>query len=776
MPRNEPETPMPPDILAKRRNCTDIICLILFVVFVLIQVLVSYFAFMCGDPQRLMTPRDSNGQYCSGSTPNLLYFNLLTCLDVTSALTGCSTPQICVSQCPNQSLYFPIAADAKILLNNYCITAKVQAYFNGTIPIIVSPSDYTQLVLKNICPTFLLSQKPIFNRCLPSLITDAVAIAKNLTAYDSSTNMTYEILDLTTNQYVSGTTMNKAVSYITNFLNIQTVGQFLLQDFVNAVYLILILLSIGAVVSFIYILITRWIVGPIIWLSLLGIIGLLAYAVYFCINRYFLFQNNTESTQTFQFTTNYNYYLQLSSTWLAFGILAAIVLVIVLLITLVLCKRLRLAIGLIEEASKAVTGVMFVLVWPIVPFLLQVGFMAFNIAVAVYLATSGKDLYRITCAYGNTSNCTNNATFKIGDSCTPATFNNQSQNVSCTFYRYGYGDPFNSAESSEVIKFLSNYEWLPQLYNLFMLYWFQAFIVGFNQMVLAGCFAIWYWSESKKCCIALSSVKDTLVYHLGSIAFGSLLISIVKIIRAIIQFVENRVKSATGNNAATNCCITFLACCCKCCFWCLEKFLQFLSRNAYIMVAIYGRNFCSSAKDALTLLASNALRALVLDRVTDFILFLGKLLVTVGIAILGFAFFTKQFKISPQYAKYLEPDLHYYWIPLIVVIIGTYIIAKTFFTVFEMAVDTIFLCAMKDLSINDGSPAKPYFMSKELRKLLSVKNVERSAKGSRSKKSKKIGVENPVFSVEDVNQSTPIPSLAYTNQRYEHHDKFQNYQ
>lgn len=28
----------------------------------------------------------------------------------------------------------------------------------------------------------------------------------------------------------------------------------------------------------------------------------------------------------------------------------------------------------------------------------------------------------------------------------------------------------------------------------------------------------------------------------------------------------------------------FLLCCLKCCFWCLEKFMKFINRNAYIMV------------------------------------------------------------------------------------------------------------------------------------------------------------------------------------------------
>lgn len=80
--------------------------------------------------------------------------------------------------------------------------------------------------------------------------------------------------------------------------------------------------------------------------------------------------------------------------------------------------------------------------------------------------------------------------------------------------------------------------------------------------------------------------------------------------------------------------------CMKCCFWCLEKFMKFINRNAYIMVAVYGKNFCTSARDSFFLLMRNALRAFVLDKVTDFLLFMGKLVITGGVAIGSFFIFT----------------------------------------------------------------------------------------------------------------------------------------
>ena len=82
-------------------------------------------------------------------------------------------------------------------------------------------------------------------------------------------------------------------------------------------------------------------------------------------------------------------------------------------------------------------------------------------------------------------------------------------------------------------------------------------------------------------------------------------------------------------------------CCMKCCFWCLEKFMKFVNRNAYIMVAVYGKNFCTSARDSFFLLMRNALRAFVLDKVSDFLLFMGKIVITGGVSIGSFYIFTQ---------------------------------------------------------------------------------------------------------------------------------------
>uniref|UniRef100_A0A2D4LPR8 Choline transporter-like protein n=2 Tax=Micrurus spixii TaxID=129469 RepID=A0A2D4LPR8_9SAUR len=167
----------------------------------------------------------------------------------------------------------------------------------------------------------------------------------------------------------------------------------------------------------------------------------------------------------------------------------------------------------------------------------------------------------------------------------------------------------------------------------------------------------------------------------------------------------------------------FLLTCFKCCFWCLEKFIKFLNRNAYIMIAIYGTNFCTSAKNAFSLLMRNIIRVAVLDKVTDFLFFLGKILIVGSVGILAFFFFTQRIKLI----QYTAPTLNYYWVPILTVIVGSYLIAHGFFSVYAMCVDTLFLCFLEDLERNDGSTEKPYFMSSHLRKLLKKTNKQTDA-------------------------------------------------
>ena len=54
---------------------------------------------------------------------------------------------------------------------------------------------------------------------------------------------------------------------------------------------------------------------------------------------------------------------------------------------------------------------------------------------------------------------------------------------------------------------------------------------------------------------------------------------------------------------------------------------------------------------------------------------------------------------------------------------------SSFFGVYGMAVDTLFLCFLEDLERNDGSLERPYLMSTRLRKILG--KMQQTAEESR---------------------------------------------
>ena len=73
--------------------------------------------------------------------------------------------------------------------------------------------------------------------------------------------------------------------------------------------------------------------------------------------------------------------------------------------------------------------------------------------------------------------------------------------------------------------------WL-QWFNLFGFYLAMNFVTSYGEMVLAGVFAKWYWTRNKSkipCSTLCTSIFNATVYHLGTIAFGSLIIAIIKV-------------------------------------------------------------------------------------------------------------------------------------------------------------------------------------------------------------------------------------------------------
>lgn len=185
----------------------------------------------------------------------------------------------------------------------------------------------------------------------------------------------------------------------------------------------------------------RWLARPLVWLGIiLFVCILIAFSTFSFYEFYQLYQEKDQKIVTeFKFVADTDYYRSLPITWLILGIVGVILLIVSLLVLIAAAKRLRLALAILKEASKAVGYNLFSLFWPFIPFVLEIGIFVYWGVVAVHLATSGKPIYRIASSETlvNTTNVT------LGDICNPKTWN-QSQtakiNGQCVFWDYGY-DP-----------------------------------------------------------------------------------------------------------------------------------------------------------------------------------------------------------------------------------------------------------------------------------------------------------------------------------------------
>ena len=118
--------------------------------------------------------------------------------------------------------------------------------------------------------------------------------------------------------------------------------------------------------------------------------------------------------------------------------------------------------------------------------------------------------------------------------------------------------------------------------------------------------------------LRFQALGQTIMHHLGTVAFGSLIIAIIRTIRAVVAYFQRKLKQ-THNKAAE-----YLLCCMQCCLGCLERCIRFINKHAYIITAIYAYPFCKATRKAFWLLLRNILRVAAVNLVATFVLVIGK--------------------------------------------------------------------------------------------------------------------------------------------------------
>ena len=188
-------------------------------------------------------------------------------------------------------------------------------------------------------------------------------------------------------------------------------------------------------------------------------------------------------------------------------------------------------------------------------------------------------------------------------------------------------------------------------------------------------------------------------YHLGSIAFGAFLIALVQMIRILFEYYKNQIEKLDKENKI----IKVVLWCTSYLLMCLERFIKFISKNAYIQMAITGKNFCMSAWNAFILILTNMLRFGTANSIGFIFNVIGVIFIT------GANTFCIYFMLT--YYEPFQGLAANIYTPIAIGALQGLIVGMMFMSVFSFASDTILQSFLVDESLKRPSGSRPAVMN-----------------------------------------------------------------
>ncbi|XP_058256028.1 choline transporter-like protein 4 [Hemibagrus wyckioides] len=654
----------------KKRACTDVLCCIIFFAAMVGYVILGGAAWLYGNPQYIIYQQNSAGGFCgigpNVDKPNVFYFDVLKCASAANVTAAtfkglqCPTTQVCVKKCPSAFWFLPPEA--------FIAGAKPKEFFqqelcDPSLDLAQTTLTVQEILNKDLCPAYYMPTKQVQGKCLPN----------------------FDPKDIPSDFSVPGLTLDEKT----------------LKNIMDATRGLVITL----VVSMVLILLMRFCVSLVVVVLLVGVLSVGAYGIYQCYQGYQAIINSQHTLSELSLQSKMSDILQVKEIWLAFLVIVSL-LEFILLVLFVSCLRKGFlkALAMMRQCSKAMGAMFSVMVFPLVTFLLVTLCASFCAVTSINLATSGLPVYYKVALNSSNPEC---AVITGNQPCVPESFKASDYPncpVRCVFAQY-----------DEEGGFLQRYAKYFQIYNFLACFWCLHFIIALSQCTLARTFSTYYWSLSKPQTIRRSTLCralfQTLRYHTGSLAFGAVFVNMFQGIRIVLQYLKNVTKG--GQRCSWCCCPLIIIL--RSCFSALDTVIKYFNRNTYIMIAVYGDNFFISARNACMLWGRNKDRVLVVDRVTDLLLFFARILVVGAIGVLSFCFFSGEIRVS---ADIFQAELlNIFWLPILVLMVGSYFIALGCFSVYSMGVDTFTLCVMDDLERHDGTLQRPY-MSRSMMEIL----------------------------------------------------------
>lgn len=469
---------------------------------------------------------------------------------------------------------------------------------------------------------------------------------------------------------------------------------------------------ISFVTGLIFLVLLRFFVKPVVWISILCVFLLFVIGGSLSYGYSSMCKDSDFTTTASQFqaqamngtmtsdSCGNNYEVESEDARTALMVFSFILWVFAILWCFLICcmlHKIKLAIAINQVAAMFVYQTPHVVLLPLVQIVIAVCYSAVWMILAAFLLSQVPSTYVPSAcmktwkdAMGDADNRGKCNDMSPSGSVYKDEFSDDCKNDQCCWRCSPPRYMFDSRFSFALLSFL----------------WNNALFVAIGQCVIAGAVGVWFFTQKKdgdrktSRMAVTSSLRNTFVCHIGSLAFGSLILALVQLLKYIMKYLSKQSKAQ--KNKFAECvfkCLAYL-------LWCFEKCVKFLNKNAYIQIALLGSNFCKAAKDAFYLILNNAVRFGALGGLGMVIHAIGKLFVTVATAVLGFLC------LQAIYPEIKSPVL----LTCIYACMG-YVIGSLYMNVFGLAVDTTLQCfiATEEMGIDQE------FIPSKLRKLLDVK-------------------------------------------------------
>uniref|UniRef100_A0AC34F4T5 Choline transporter-like protein n=1 Tax=Panagrolaimus sp. ES5 TaxID=591445 RepID=A0AC34F4T5_9BILA len=622
----------------KGRSCTDVFCFGLFAFFIVALLIIGAYGYTHGDLYKIIYGSDSFGGVCNRKNPNISIIYNGT--KETYPFGG--------NDLRNKKYLFPMDIRNPSKSAWICVDqCPPQTFISGKEMYDYRKSNGTDFCMYSkirqkfnnkhlssntgVCPTFpVFKSESILNRCIPSdLIEGAGGVLDNL------------------------------VDFINSFDFVRGIARDLVLLWNEILFISLCALCVSLLVVFLirfFAPIVVYLIYALVVASTIGVSSLLWYFWYDASRKADLIlptaaipEGATANRLSFEIDFD-------ARTLLALAVVSTIVSIFLTLIVWCLWPRGTLVIDLFKQAGKAVSKMPSLLFQPIITSLVLMLFLCYWGIVFAYLYTSADPYFHMLDRIN---------------------VNSPQEYDELPIIKY------------DIYPLLRYMIWI----HVFGLVWISEFVFAAQRMVIAGAIACWYFAKDRNAIGSpcFQAIHMLFRYHLGSIAFGSLIITAVKFPRYIFMYFYAKM---TGSK---NFVVKYLLACVIGLLACIEKCLRYLHHNAYTVIAISGQSFCPASKTATNILLDNAVNVATINSVGDFVLFLAKSMVTFATACFA------------GYSFHSNPKVNYWYISTILCAAIAYFIANCFVSVYEMIVDTLFLCYAEETAMVSRSNGSQHY-------------------------------------------------------------------